>query len=70
MNERNLLIIKELKGMLLKKFNFISEVVLFGSQALGEAPEGSDYDILIIVSHDISWRQSVTVFSIFYQPYP
>lgn len=57
MNERNLLIIKELKDMLLKKFNFISEVILFGSQASGKAPEGSDYDILIIVSHDISWRQ-------------
>ena len=57
MNERNLLIIKELKDMLLKKFNFISEVVLFGSQASGKAPESSDYDILIIVSHDISWQQ-------------
>ena len=43
--------------MLLKKFDFISEVILFGSQASGKAPDGSDYDILIIVNDDILWQQ-------------
>jgi len=57
MDERNLKIIKELKGMLLKKFNFISEVILFGSQASGKAPDSSDYDILIIVNEDLPWQQ-------------
>jgi predicted nucleotidyltransferase len=57
MRERNFSIIKELKDMLLKKFTFISEVILFGSQASGKTPDSSDYDILIIVNQDISWRQ-------------
>ncbi len=57
MDERNLKIIKELKGMLLKKFNFISEVILFGSQASGKAPDSSDYDILIIVNENLPWQQ-------------
>jgi predicted nucleotidyltransferase len=57
MNQKNLIIIKDLKEMLLKKFDFVSEIILFGSQASGEASEGSDYDILIIVNHNISWQQ-------------
>jgi len=48
---------KELKEGLQNKFNFVSEVILFGSQATGKAFEFSDYDIFVIVSHPISWRQ-------------
>ena len=48
---------KELKEGLRNKFNFVSDVILFGSQTTGKAFEFSDYDILVIVSHPISWRQ-------------
>ena len=57
MNQQTDLIMKELKEGLQNKFNFVSEVILFGSQATGKAFEFSDYDILVIVSHPISWRQ-------------
>jgi predicted nucleotidyltransferase len=57
MHWRNRLIIKDLKKILTGKFVFISEVILFGSQVSDKAPDSSDYDILIIVNHDISWRQ-------------
>ena len=48
---------KELKKGLQNKFNFVSDVILFGSQATGKAFEFSDYDILVIASHPISWQQ-------------
>ena len=57
MNHKNIAIMKELKERLQKKFNFVSKVILFGSQATDRAVEFSDYDILIIVSRPISWRQ-------------
>ena len=57
MNQKNVAIMKELKERLQKKFSFISKVILFGSQATGQAVEFSDYDILIVVSRSISWQQ-------------
>jgi len=57
MNQQTDLIMKELKKGLQNKFNFVSDVILFGSQATGKAFEFSDYDILVIVSRPISWRQ-------------
>ncbi|MEA1946961.1 MAG: nucleotidyltransferase domain-containing protein [Thermodesulfobacteriota bacterium] len=57
MNQQTDLIMKELKEGLHNKFNFVSDVILFGSQDTGKAFEFSDYDILVIVSHPISWRQ-------------
>ena len=57
MNQQTDLIMKELKKDLQNKFSFVSDVILFGSQATGKAFEFSDYDILVIVSHPISWRQ-------------
>ena len=57
MNQKNIMIMRELKERLQRKFNLVSEVILFGSQATGKALEYSDYDILIIVNHPISWRQ-------------
>ena len=57
MNQQNTLIMKELKEILKKKFNFVSDVILFGSQATGNAFEYSDYDILVIISHPVSWQQ-------------
>lgn len=57
MNQKNIRIIKELKEKLQRKFNFVSETILFGSQATENAAEFSDYDILIIVSHPLSWQK-------------
>ncbi|MDY6790718.1 MAG: nucleotidyltransferase domain-containing protein [Thermodesulfobacteriota bacterium] len=57
MNQENVVIMKELKERLQRKFSFISKVILFGSQATGKAVEFSDYDILIIVNLPISWQQ-------------
>lgn len=57
MNQQNVLIMKELKELLQKKTNLVSDVILFGSQATGKAFDFLDYDILVIVSHPMSWRQ-------------
>jgi len=57
MNQQTDLIMKELKEGLQNEFNFVSGVILFGSHATGKAFAFSDYDILVIVRHPISWRQ-------------
>lgn len=57
MSQKNILIIKELKERLKKQFHFVSDVILFGSQATGNASEFSDYDILVTIRHPVSWRQ-------------
>lgn len=57
MNKKNALIMKELKERLQRKFKVVTELILFGSQASGQELEFSDYDILVIVRHPISWRQ-------------
>ena len=57
MNQHNTIILKELKDRLQKKFSFISKVILFGSQSTGEALDYSDYDILILIDHPISWQK-------------
>ena len=67
MHERNRKIIAEEKGILMKSFDFISEVVLFGSQASERAPDGSDYDILIVVNDDIAWQQQRAIVDEIYQ---
>ena len=56
MNEKNHLIMKDLKENLQKRFKLISRIILFGSQATGQALEFSDYDLLIILNHPISWK--------------
>jgi predicted nucleotidyltransferase len=66
MNQSNLQIIKELKCLLLKKFGFVSKIILFGSQASKEISRSSDFDILIIVRHDISWRQKREIVDVIY----
>ena len=57
MNQENVAIIKELKKRLQRRFYFISKVILFCSQATGQAVEFSDYDILIMVSRSNSWKR-------------
>ena len=41
MNQENVAIMKELKERLQRRFSFISKVILFGSQATGQAVEFS-----------------------------
>ncbi|MGA1826137.1 MAG: nucleotidyltransferase domain-containing protein [bacterium] len=57
MNQKNILIIRAIKKRLHTKFDFIKEVILFGSQASEKAHRFSDYDILIIVKYPLSWQQ-------------
>ena len=57
MKQQNHTIMKELKKGLKNKFDFVLEVILFGSQATGKAIDFSDYDILVIASHPISWQE-------------
>lgn len=57
MNQKSILILKAIKNRLHIKFNFISDVILFGSRATGKAFRFSDYDVLIIVNHPISWKE-------------
>ena len=50
-------ILKDLKKELKSRFgNNISEVILFGSRALGNHKKYSDYDILIILNSKIDWK--------------
>ena len=34
----------------------VEKIILFGSRARGDAREDSDYDILVVVKGEISWR--------------
>jgi predicted nucleotidyltransferase len=48
-------ILKDLKKHLVQNLgNLIVDVILFGSQAKGESNESSDYDVLIILSKNIT----------------
>ena len=47
----------ELKELLVTSFpDYIDKVVLFGSQAKGEAQDYSDYDILVILKKEYDWK--------------
>ena len=47
----------ELKDLLVTSFpDYIDKVVLFGSQAKGEAQDDSDYDILVILKKEYDWK--------------
>jgi predicted nucleotidyltransferase len=50
-------ILKELKESLVANFGEdINRVILFGSQARGDAHDHSDYDILVILKNDYDWH--------------
>ena len=56
-------ILKELKHYLVAEFGEnILDVILFGSQASGNFSEDSDYDILILLSHECDWKYQNLVF--------
>ncbi len=50
-------ILAELKGYLQEKYGqSVKDVILFGSQARGNASASSDYDILILLDKDYSYH--------------
>ena len=55
-------IIRELKKHLQEKLgNYILDVILFGSQAMGTSNHDSDYDILILVKTKPDWKIRSTI---------
>ncbi|GAK59238.1 hypothetical protein U27_06215 [Candidatus Vecturithrix granuli] len=53
-----LTILRELKQLLQAHFpGDIQDVVLFGSQAAGSARKDSDYDVLIVLKRDYTWKR-------------
>jgi len=50
-------ILNELKALLIKQFKgHIHNLILFGSQALGDARDYSDYDSLVIMENEFDWK--------------
>ena len=57
------MVLKELKRILVSQFgDDIQDVILFGSQASGKSRTDSDYDILILISHDYDWKYQNLIF--------
>jgi len=44
----------------LKQIEYVS-IILFGSRARGDFNKSSDYDILIILKHDLDMREKITL---------
>lgn len=62
-----LAILKDLKNQLLEKnLELIKEVILFGSQAHGNATKDSDFDILILVSRKPSSKEKTFISEVCY----
>ena len=50
-------IVEDLKSLLKERLqDGLSDVILFGSQAIGSNSENSDYDILIITKNKADWK--------------
>jgi predicted nucleotidyltransferase len=61
------LFLKELKTLLVANFGEdIDDVILFGSQATGDAHKHSDYDVLIILNTDYDWKYRSNITSVVY----
>jgi predicted nucleotidyltransferase len=64
----NRIIIKELKQILVNKFDKdINDVILFGSQLNGTAHKDSDIDVLIILNSDYNWKKKKEINNLCYE---
>ncbi|OFX51643.1 MAG: hypothetical protein A2046_09795 [Bacteroidetes bacterium GWA2_30_7] len=60
-------ILSDLKKHLQNKYgNSIKDVILFGSRARGDSMEFSDYDILIVLNTNYSWRDEDKILDLCY----
>jgi len=61
-------ILSELKKLLDVEFpGLIGRVILYGSQATGEANEDSDFDVLVITRYESDWRMKEAVMNVCYR---
>lgn len=59
---------RELKALLFERFGRdIDKIILFGSQANGNAGKDSDYDVLIILAGGYDWRYEDKITSVLYE---
>lgn len=60
-------IVTDLKDHLVRNFgNSIRDVILFGSQAKGNADEYSDYDVIIVVESDYTGKDENAILDLCY----
>ena len=63
----NLTILRDLKGYLQNEFSFsVKDIILFGSQATGNANENSDYDVLIVLNQTYNARDENKIYDLCY----
>jgi len=63
----NVQILSALKRHLIKNFGkSVIDVILFGSQALGDSNEFSDFDVLIILENDYSGKDENQILDLCY----
>jgi uncharacterized protein len=63
----NQTILKDLKDLLQSRYgDAVIKVILFGSRVDDQAPEYSDYDILIVFGKDIDWRMEKEIIALCY----
>lgn len=68
MNVENKIILAELKNHLIQNYgNSVKDVILFGSQALGNPEKFSDYDILIVLKHAYTGQDENKILDLCYE---
>src|SRR4030042_1380808 len=61
-------IIYELKKLLENNLSLnIRKIFLFGSQITGNAIDGSDYDVLILLENDYDWKLEERIYDVSYE---
>ena len=56
LTEKEKKILSQIKRLISREFK-IDKLYFYGSRAVGTATDFSDYDILIITTNDLDWRQ-------------